>query len=148
MKFLPFCPPGSNQPCRYQGKTAYLYVKIIESLIAGRPFLYQTRNGTVHLVNDRGVKLIQSRLSPKNAPIVGFVDGDWRTHTHGGRLCTGYCGISTKCHRSKVDRSNKYPPTINDKLFTKLAKLAVDQWWLRELFVAGLVLAPFLSILD
>ena len=43
------CPTGSNQPCRYQGKTTYLYVRIIESLIEGRPFLYQTKRRTVYI---------------------------------------------------------------------------------------------------
>ena len=37
-RFSPPCLAGSNQPCRYQGKTVYLYLRVIEFLIADRPF--------------------------------------------------------------------------------------------------------------
>jgi len=65
---------GSNQPCRYKGKTAYLYLRIIENMIEGRPFLYQAIGGTVYHVAENGVEAVQSWSSQEI--IVAFVDGD------------------------------------------------------------------------
>lgn len=53
----------------------YLYLRIIEFLIAGRPFLYQTIEGNVYHVTQNGVEEIWSYWSPKTH-IVAFVDGD------------------------------------------------------------------------
>ena len=68
------CPTGSNQTCQYLGKTVYLYLKIIERMIEGCPFLYQDKGGAVYHVAEKGVEVVESWKSKE--PIVAFVDGD------------------------------------------------------------------------
>ena len=74
MSFLSPRLTDSNHPCRYQGKTAYLYIKIIESLIKRRSFLYQTRNGGVYYAAEKGVEAVQQWSSKE--PIMAFFDCD------------------------------------------------------------------------
>ena len=65
---------GPNQPCLYQGKTAYIHSRIIENITEGRPFLYQAIGGTVvYHVAEKGVETVQSWSSEKT--IVALVDG-------------------------------------------------------------------------
>jgi hypothetical protein len=56
-----------------EGKTAFLHLKIVEFIINGRPFLYQTMHGAVYHVS-RTVTLIDSW--PSNKGITAFIDGD------------------------------------------------------------------------
>ena len=121
----------------------YLYVRIIESLIAGCPFLYQTNDETSYLVDNHGVRLIQSRLSPENSHIVGFVDGDLgvcKPIYMNGKMVQVIVTSSPEILNQKWMNQ-----TSNEKRFINLA---VDLWSLRELFITGLVLAPFLSTLN
>ena len=74
VSFLSARLTGSNQPCRYQGKTAYLYIQIIESLIKRCPFLYQTKDGAVYYAAEKGVEAVQSWSSKE--PIMAFFDND------------------------------------------------------------------------
>jgi hypothetical protein len=48
---------------------------MIESLIAGQQFLYQTTDGIVYHVAEKGVRVLQSHWPP-TPPIRAFVDGD------------------------------------------------------------------------
>jgi hypothetical protein len=73
-EFLLYCLTGSNCPYQYQGKTAYMFLRIIENMIEGRPFLFQDVAGTVYHVAENGVEMVRSWSS--NNPIVAFVDGD------------------------------------------------------------------------
>ncbi|KAH9978410.1 hypothetical protein BJV74DRAFT_888255 [Russula compacta] len=56
------------------GKTAYLYLRIIEQMIKGCSFLFQVNGTTVYHVSENGVEVISSWPLEKN--IVAFVDGD------------------------------------------------------------------------
>ena len=53
---------------------AYLYLRIIEIMIEGHPFLYRAIGGTVYHVSKKGVEAIQSWSSEE--AIVAFIDGD------------------------------------------------------------------------
>lgn len=54
------------------GKTAYLYLKMIEFMIAGIPFLFQTMEGIVYLVQE-SIAVVNSWLG---GHIVAFCDAD------------------------------------------------------------------------
>jgi len=56
-------------------KVRYLHLRVIQSMIEGRPLLYQTWNRTVYHVNESGVQAIRSWSSTEDH-IVAFVDGD------------------------------------------------------------------------
>jgi hypothetical protein len=47
---------------------------MIESLLEGRPFLYQAMAGTVYHVTEKGVEVVKSWPSQKS--ITAFIDGD------------------------------------------------------------------------
>ena len=143
VRFLSPCRAGSNQPFRYQGKTAYLYLLIIESLIAGRPFLYQTRGRTLYHVAESGVEPIGYWSS--HTPIVSFVDGD-------GGDCEpqdflfGHPEVRIIVASPPEGANQKWlDQTGNYVAFTKLA---TRLWSPQELFLIGLVLPFHLSTLD
>jgi hypothetical protein len=137
------CLAGSNQPCRYQGKTAYLYLKIIESLIAGSPFLYQTKERTVHHVNQEGVVAIRSPWLAKTH-IVAFVDGDKGDGEPHHFLDHSLVQIVVASSPRGAYRK-WYKQSGNTTSFTRLA---TRLWAPHELFLTGLVLAFLLSTLD
>jgi hypothetical protein len=143
VRFLSPCLAVSNQPRRYQGKTTYLYLRIIESLIEGRPFLYQTKSGSIYHVAENGVKAVESSW-PLEKRIVAFVDGD---------------GEDSKpkdiIRRSSVQIIvTSSPKGVNHKwtrqggVSTIVTKLAIKLWSSHELFLTGLVLAFLLPTLD
>ena len=121
----------------------YLYIKIIEFLIAGRPFLYQTSDGTVYHVTHNGVEAIQSFWLPE-APIMAFVDND-----------EGYTRPKDVIRHFLVQFVVATPPKGAsqpwlDQLLgsmTSFTKLAISLWSPRELFLTGLVLAFLFSTL-
>jgi hypothetical protein len=125
------CRVTSNQPPRCQGKTTYLYLRIIESLIAGHRFLYQSDEGYVYHVSEKGVELIESAWE-SSTHYVAFVDADQ--------------GLSepNKILRNKSVRiilaTSPRGATQNwlkQGNFVKFIKLATKLWSARELFVAG-----------
>ena len=120
----------------------YLHVRVIESLIAGKPFLYQSNNGTVYHVAENGVEEIWSWSS--NAKIVAFVDGDQEN-----------CEPKTFLFKSSVQIILSSPPKGAYQKWiqqaepdTDVTKLAIKLWSPQELFLAGLVLAFLLSTPD
>jgi hypothetical protein len=143
VRFLSPCLAGSNLPCRYKGKTAYLYLRIIESLIAGRPFLYQTMQGSVYHVTQNGVEAIQSFRSPKTH-YVAFVDGDKEDSAPEYFLFSPLVQIIVA----------SFPKGANQRWikqtgnYTKITKLATSLWSPRELFLTALVSTFLLSMLD
>ncbi|KAH9952840.1 hypothetical protein BC827DRAFT_1252018 [Russula dissimulans] len=56
------------------GKTIYLYLRLIENMIEGRPFLFQDIEGNVYHVAEKGVEVVKSR--PSKESIMAFVDLD------------------------------------------------------------------------
>ena len=124
--------------CRYQGKTAYLYLVIVEFLIAGRPFPYQTTDGTVYHVTHNGVEAIRLSWLPE-APIMAFVDGD-----------KGYTEPRDIIRHSSVQivmatsPKGSYQPWLKQLLLgsiTCFTELAISLWSPCELFLTGLILA-------
>ena len=91
MSFLSRRLTGSDQPCRYQGKTAYLYLAIIESMIETRPFLFQTVGGIVYHVDGAGVNKIQSWSSEEL--IMALVDGNKADYVN-SKISSGITGCS------------------------------------------------------
>ena len=77
---------GSNQPYHYQGKTAYIYLRIIENMIEGRPFLFQVIDGTIYHIAEKGVEAVQSWSSKER--IEAFVDGDKKKISSAVRRCS------------------------------------------------------------
>ena len=136
------CLTVSNLPCRYQGKTTYLYVRIIESLIEGRPFLYQTKRRTVYHVGHNGVKKVQF-WSPE-ADIVAFVDGDERDNEPESFILTPQVQVIV-ASSPKATNQKWLDQATPVATFTKIA---TSLWSAKELFLTGLVLALLLSTLN
>ncbi len=143
VRFLSPCRAGSNQPFRYQGKTAYLYLLIIESLIAGRPFLYQTRGRTLYHVAESGVEAIQSWSS--DTPIVAFVDGD-RGDCEPQDFLFVHPEVKIIVASPPEGANQKWLDQTGDNV--DFTTLATGLWSLQELFLIGSVLPFHLSTLD
>jgi hypothetical protein len=52
----------------------YLYLRVIENMVEGHPFLFQDIEGIVYHAAEKGVEVVQSWSS--NESIVAFVDLD------------------------------------------------------------------------
>jgi len=140
VSFLSPCLTGSNQPCRYQGKTTYLYLRMVESMIEGRPFLFQAIQGTVYHVAERGVKVVRSWSSEET--IVAFVDAD---KYHEPR-CILFCDSVQLIVASPPKGINPHWTEQAD-LGTSITQLVTELWLYKELLLTGLVIA-LLSSLD
>jgi hypothetical protein len=123
--------------------TAYLYFRTIESLIAGRPLLYQNDDRDVYHVSQNGVEVIKS-LSPPKTHIMAFVDGD-----------SGDCRPQTFLHSPLVQivvatsQQGAYQGWVEQASnHTVVTTLATSLWSLHEGFLTGLVLASLLPTLD
>ena len=143
VRILSTCLAASNQPCRYQGKTSYLYIRIIKSLIAGRPLLYQSNERVVYHVSENGVEVIESRWLPSE-PYVAFVDADeGLSEPHYFLRNPSVQIILTSSPRGANQNWSKQGN------YVKFTKLATKLWSHKELFLTGLVSIPFLlSMLD
>ena len=126
---------GSNQPCRYQGITTYLYLRIIEFLLEGRPFLFQTRRGIICYVTQKGVEAIPSSWSPET-PIVAFVDADLGESEPNDVINDPLVQIIVASYPKGA-----YQPWI--KQAPIITNLAMSLWSPGELYLTGLVLASF-----
>ncbi len=143
VRFLSPCLAGSNQPCRYQGKTTYLYLKIIEFLITGRPFLYQTKEGSVYHVTQNGVAAIESWSSKTH--IVAFVDGDKGDYEPQKFLFASFVQIIVVSSPKGADQPWVKQASPSTTIITKFATCL---WSPCEVFLTGLVSAFLLSTLD
>src|SRR6266567_8066446 len=130
----------SNQPCRYQGKTAYLYLNIIENMIEGRPFLYQAIGGSVYHVSEKGVEAVQS-WSPKET-IVAFVDGDKRDYEP-NEILLRRRSVQLIVASSLNGTNQKWIKQAGHG--SSVTKLAVNLWSYEELLLTGLVLSIVFS---
>ena len=129
---------GSNQPCRYQGITTYLYLRMIEFLLEGRPFHYQTIDGIVCHVTQKGVDAIPSSWSPET-PIVAFVDADSGESEPNDVL--EYSLVQIIVASSPKGAYQKWMKQASTELI--ITKLAMSLWSPSELYLTGLVLAFF-----
>jgi hypothetical protein len=57
-----------------QGKTSYIHLRMVGSMINGEPFLYQSLRGTVYHVSDTITKI--TSLPSGSGDIVAYVDAD------------------------------------------------------------------------
>ena len=123
---------GSNQPCRYQGKTACLYFKIIESLIERRPFLYQTKDGGVYHASEKGVEAVQQWSS--NEPIMAFFDSDNSEMNGEPKSCLFHYSVQII---GATSPRGAYRGWLKQIMSTKtvFTKLAIGLWSARELIV-------------
>ena len=138
-EFLVSCLTGSDQPCRYQGKTTYLYLKLIELMIEGRPFLFQSGTGTVYHVAKKGVEEVQSWSSKET--IAAFVDGD---NGIAPQPMIRQRSVQLIVASLKGTQSS-WAKQLGPGSYVK--EIAIKLWSRDELFLTGLVLAS-LSILD
>jgi len=116
---------------------------IIESLIAGRPFLYQTRKGTLYHVAESGVEAIGPSWS-SDRHIVAFVDGD-RGDCEPQDFLFSLPKVQIIVASFPKGANRKWLKHTGKVIFTKLA---TRLWLPQELFMIGSVLLFLLSTLD
>jgi hypothetical protein len=84
---------------------------ILKSLIAGRPFLYQSKEGTVYHVAQNGVEAIRSSWSAEThigLQVCRRRQGGLQTQIRPPRsLSADYCGIIPKRRISMMDKANR-----------------------------------------
>jgi len=114
---------------------------MIEFLLAGHPFLYQTKSGTVYHVAEKGVEAIKSSLSLETC-IVAFVDGDGEDSEPKDIIKRSSVQIIVAL--SPEGANHKW---IRHTVGTIIIKLAMKLWSSHELFLTGLVLAFLLPTL-
>ena len=128
---------GFNRLCRYPGKTVYLFVKIIESLIQRRPFLYQTNHGVVYYVSEKGAEAVQSWSSKE--PIMAFFDCDNANYNSESDPKPFLLEPSVQVIMTTSPRG-AYRPWIKQTFANhhmSFTKLAISLWSARELFITG-----------
>ena len=124
----------------------YLYLRVIECLIEGRPFLYQTKEGDVYHVAQNGVEAVRDwPLENPKTHIMAFVDGDKGDCEPKYFLLYPSVQIIVATSRGVNQKWLWQLQSNHEIIFTELA---TDLWSLRELFLTGLVLAFLLSTLD
>ncbi|KAF8273634.1 hypothetical protein EI94DRAFT_1676237 [Lactarius quietus] len=118
------------------GKTAYLYLRLFELMIGGRPFLFQSNLGTVYHVTKESVEIIGSWSSPD--PITAFIDGDKRDWEP-----------SELVIRPSVQLIVAASPKVASQKWTKqtghgsfISQFAIKLWSRKELLLTGLFLHP------
>ena len=129
-------------PILYQGKTSYLYLRIIEFLFEGHSFVYQTKDQYVYHVSPNGVEQIGSSWVPQT-PIVAFIDADKGNSEPTEFLLNPYVKIIL----ASSPRGAHQPWLKQIGQVTVFTKLATRLWSPRELFLTGLVLSFLLSML-
>jgi hypothetical protein len=116
----------------------YLFLRIIEKMIEGRPFLYYGSSGTLYYVGEKGVDVAQRSLWSSNEIIVALVDGD-ANHAPNHMLMLIHDSVQLIVASSPKVSSEK-----RIKQASTVTKLAMDLWSQKELFLTWLVFAvPF-----
>ena len=134
----------SNHPCRYKGKTTFLYLSIIESLIEGHPFLYQTKDKAVYHVTQEGVEVIWPSWNSKTH-IVAFVDADEMDSTPHDIIMSSPL-VQIIAVTTLRGAYHKWLKQMG--LNIRFNKIATSLWSPCELFLTGLVLIFLLPMLD
>lgn len=132
---------GSNQPFHYQGKTAYIYLRIIENMIEGRPFLFQPMDGTVYHVAENSVEeAVQSWSSEET--IEAFVDGDKKTPSYILRHPSVQLIVASPPSSASPEWARQIGPG------SFVTQLVVKPWSREELFRTGYIVLALLSALN
>ena len=129
------CLTGSNHSCRYQGKTAYLYLRMVEYMIEGRPFLFQSMENIVYHVAEKGVEVVQSWSSKER--IVAFVDADHKNSHEPKRMLNRFTVQLVVASSPKVSSEKWIKQAGHGSCFNQLA---INLWSQKELLITGLVL--------
>ena len=113
----------------------FLYLKMIEHMIEGRPFLFQPTTKTVVHVSKEGVTVIESGPS-LNETIMAFIDADEKDHTPKNILFHDSVQLIVASSPRGTDESwiKQATPRLS------ITKLVIDLWSYEELFLTGSVL--------
>ncbi|KAI0264039.1 hypothetical protein BGY98DRAFT_1103716 [Russula aff. rugulosa BPL654] len=118
------------------GKTAYLYLRMVEHMIEGRPFLFQSTEDTVYHVAEEGVEVVQSWSSKET--IVAFVDGDDEKNHAPKRMLTRLSSVQLIVASSPNVSSEKWIKQAGHGSF--VTRLAINLWSQKELLITGIFL--------
>jgi hypothetical protein len=113
---------------------------MIENMIEGRPFLYQSMRQTVYHVAKEGVEVVQSWSSQE--PIVAFVDGDKGDHEPEGTLVRH--SVQLVVASSPKGAFGKWIKQLGHG--SLITRLAIKLWSRKELFLTGLILVLFSTL--
>ena len=105
-------------------------------MIEGRPFMFQPTTKTVAHVSNEGVKVVESRPSPKET-VMAFIDADEKGHTPKTMLFDYSVQLIVASSPRGTDESwiKQAAPRAS------ITKLVIDLWSYEELFLTGSVLA-------
>ena len=109
-------------------------------MIEGRPFLFQTMQGTVYHVAEKGVEVVQSW--PSDETIVAFVDADEYHKPQRFLFCD-----TVQIIMASPPKGTSADWTKQAVLGNSITELVTEPWSYKELLLTGLVLA-LLSSLD
>ena len=118
-----------------QGQTAYIHLRIIGSMIDGKPFLYQSLGGTVYHVSD--IVTTITSLPSGSEEIVAYVDADEKKFEP---------QMFLRHERVKIIAASS-PSGTHQPWLTQMGNtgfpltFATALWTDRELFVAGFVIS-------
>jgi len=118
----------------------YLYLRMIESMIEGCPFLFQATRGTVYHVAEKGVQVVQSWSSIET--IVAFVDADQYHEPQPFLVHDSVRLIVASSPKGIIPVWTK-----RADLAQSIPQFATELWSYKELLLTGLVIA-LLSSLD
>ena len=118
---------------RTQGKTAYIYLRMICSMISGIPFLYQSIGGTVYHVAD-AITMITSWSSGN---IYAYVDADEKNFVPQRFIRRSWIKIIADTSPKSTDQLWMKQMAYNESPITFATKL----WTESELLVTGFVIS-------
>jgi hypothetical protein len=104
-------------------------------MIEGRPFLYQSKRGTVYHISAEGVKAVQSW--PPKETAVAFIDGDRKNYEPNDILL--HNSVQLIVASSPRGAFPRWTKQLGPGSF--VTQLVVKLWSPEELFLTGLVLA-------
>jgi hypothetical protein len=119
----------------------YLYLRIIENMIEGRPFLYQEAFGTVYHVAEKGVEVAKKLSWSSNETIVAFVDGDESFAPH---YMLRHPPVQLIVASSPNEQNRNWIKQAGPGSF--VTTLVVELWTQKEFLLTGLVLALFSTL--
>jgi hypothetical protein len=109
---------------------------MVEHMIEGRPFLFQSMEDTVYHVAEKGVEVVQSWSSKET--IVAFFDGDSEKNHEPKRMLTRLSSVQLIVASSPKVSSEKWIEQAGNGSF--VTQLAINLWSQKELLITGLVL--------
>ena len=113
---------------------------MIESMLEGRPFLYQAMGGTVYHVAENGVEVVRSW--PSQESITAFIDGDKGDFEPKTFLFDDF--VQLVVASTPKGAYQKWTKQTGHR--SLIFKLVVELWSLNEFLLTGLVLALLPSV--